>query len=120
MADAYLLYFFAAREGHAASALALGTQADPAQYNPQDSVFDAPDIIQAHKWYQAAAQNGNAQGRERLADLLISEHLALEVLADHAELGAGGTCFSLTHALMRILGDLGYTSWPAMADMTGP
>lgn len=69
MADAYLLYFFAAREGHAASALSLGTQADPAQYNPQDSVFDAPDIIQAHKWYEAAAQSGNAQGRERLADL---------------------------------------------------
>ncbi len=69
MADAYLLYFYAAREGHAASALALGTQADPAQRDPQDSVFDAPDIIQAHKWYQAAAQNGNAQGRERLADL---------------------------------------------------
>ncbi len=69
MADAYLLYFFAAREGHAASALALGTQADPAQRDPQDSVFDAPDIMQAHKWYQAAAQNGNAQGRERLADL---------------------------------------------------
>jgi len=69
MADAYLLYFFAAREGHAASALTLGTQADPAQRDPQDSVFDAPDIIQAHKWYQAAAQNGNAQGRERLADL---------------------------------------------------
>jgi TPR repeat protein len=69
MADAYLLYFFAAREGHAASALSLGTQADPAQYNPRDSVFDAPDIIQAHKWYEAAAQSGNAQGRERLADL---------------------------------------------------
>ena len=68
-ADAYLLYFFAAREGHAASALTLGTQADPAQHNPQDSVFDAPDIVQAHKWYQAAAQNGDAQGRERLADL---------------------------------------------------
>ncbi len=69
MADAYLLYFFAAREGHAASALTLGTQADPAQRDPQDSVFDAPDIIQAHKWYEAAAQNGNVQGRERLADL---------------------------------------------------
>ena len=69
MADAYLLYFFAAREGHAASALNLGTQADPAHRDPRDSVFDAPDIIQAHKWYQAAAQNGNARGQERLADL---------------------------------------------------
>ena len=69
MTDAYLLYFFAARAGHAASALALGTQADPAQRDPRDSVFGAPDIIQAHKWYQAAAQNGNAEGRERLADL---------------------------------------------------
>jgi arylamine N-acetyltransferase len=40
-----------------------------------------------------------------------------EVLRDHAEFGAGGTCFSLTNALRRIVADLGYDAFPAMADM---
>lgn len=69
LADAYLLYFFAAREGHAAAALALGTQADPASRDPANSVFENADLNQAHKWYQIAAQNGDAQADDRLADL---------------------------------------------------
>lgn len=40
-----------------------------------------------------------------------------EVMADHAALGAGGTCFSLTNTLRRILTDLGYHACPVMADM---
>jgi arylamine N-acetyltransferase len=40
-----------------------------------------------------------------------------EVLQDHARLGAGGTCFSLTNALRRIVTDLGYGARPVMADM---
>jgi len=69
LADAYLLYFFAAREGHAGAALTLGGQADPATFDPATSVFEAADLNQAHKWYQLAAQNGDAEGKERLADL---------------------------------------------------
>jgi len=69
LADAYLLYFFAAREGHALSALALGTQADPGSRNPQDSVFADANLTQAHKWYQIAADAGNAEAGDRLADL---------------------------------------------------
>jgi len=69
LADAYLLYFFAAREGHAGAALALGSQADPATRDPANSVFEAADLNQAHKWYQLAAQNGDSEGEERLADL---------------------------------------------------
>lgn len=69
LADAYLLYFFAAREGHAAAALALGRQADPATHDPANSVFAAADLNQAHKWYQIAAQNGDSEGKDRLADL---------------------------------------------------
>lgn len=69
LADAYLLYFFAAREGHAPAALALGAQADPATHDPANSVFGAADLNQAHKWYQIAAQNGDPVGQERLADL---------------------------------------------------
>jgi arylamine N-acetyltransferase len=40
-----------------------------------------------------------------------------EVMSDHAALGTGGTCFSLTNALRRILSDLGYHCYPVMADM---
>jgi hypothetical protein len=69
LADAYLLYFFAAREGHTAAALTLGRQADPASFDPAASVFEAADLVQAHKWYQIAAQNGDPEGRDRLADL---------------------------------------------------
>ena len=43
--------------------------------------------------------------------------LSTEVLEDHSNLGTGGTCFSLTNALMKICSDLGFTAAPAMADM---
>lgn len=67
--DAYLLHFFAAREGHAASALELAHQADPARYTPGESLFDKPDLAQAHKWYQAAADSGSSEASAELAAL---------------------------------------------------
>lgn len=69
--DAYLLYFFAAREGHVPSALKLGHQADPASHDPANSLFETPDLNQAHKWYQLAAQNGDEEGRAQLAALRL-------------------------------------------------
>lgn len=69
LADAYLLYFFAAREGFAPAALTLGTQADPASRDPINSVFETADMSQAHKWYLMAAENGDNEARERLQDL---------------------------------------------------
>ncbi len=67
LADAYMLYFFAAREGHADAALALATQADPYTRDPENSVFEAADLTQAHKWYQVAAQNGSREAAQQLA-----------------------------------------------------
>ena len=69
LSDAYLLYFFAAREGHVDAALALGTQADPATHVPGGSVFETADMNQAHKWYKIAAQHGNLDASRLLADL---------------------------------------------------
>ncbi|MGD2083175.1 MAG: hypothetical protein PVF91_09425 [Chromatiales bacterium] len=69
LADAYLLYFYAAREGHAASALALGTMADPEFHSQADSFLDEPDVAQARKWYLMAAEQGDATARGRLAAL---------------------------------------------------
>lgn len=40
-----------------------------------------------------------------------------EVLRDHERSGTGGTCFSLTNALRRIVADLGFRAHPVMADM---
>jgi len=67
--DAYLLYRFAARQGHAQAALALGTQADPAFYTAQTSVLPGPDPQQAYKWYRVAAAAGDAEAVARLQRL---------------------------------------------------
>lgn len=69
LSDAYLLYFFAAREGHAPSALVLAEQSDPAHFVPGHSLFDTPDLAQAHKWYRAAADSGDTEGRKKLEAL---------------------------------------------------
>ena len=39
-----------------------------------------------------------------------------EVLADHAALGAGGTCFALTATLLYLVRALGFTAEPILAD----
>lgn len=69
LADAYLLYFFAAREGHGGAAMTLAQQADPAHHSAGESVFETPDLLQAHKWYQAAAQGGDDSARQALEAL---------------------------------------------------
>jgi TPR repeat protein len=69
LADAYLLYFYAAREGHGGAAMTLAQQADPAYHSAGESVFETPDLLQAHKWYQAAAQSGNDDAWQALEAL---------------------------------------------------
>jgi len=69
LADAYLLYFFAARAGHGDSALALANQADPATRDPQNSVYEGADLTQAYKWYRVAAGSGDAVAGRQLAEL---------------------------------------------------
>ncbi|BAO43157.1 hypothetical protein [Thiolapillus brandeum] len=68
--DAWLLYFKAAREGSAAAAMALAEQADPAYFDARNSLLDAPDLVQAHKWYQQAKRNGSREAEKRLEQLL--------------------------------------------------
>jgi hypothetical protein len=67
--DAYLLYFYAARQGHRAAALALGTQADPAYHDPTLGFAEQPDVTQAFKWYRKAAIEGDQTAQERLTSL---------------------------------------------------
>jgi TPR repeat protein len=63
--DAYLLYRFAARRGHAQAALALGAQADPAFYTAEASILPGPDLQQAYKWYGVAAAAGSEEAVAR-------------------------------------------------------
>lgn len=67
--DAYLLYRFAARQGHAQAALFLGSQADPAFYTSEISILPMPDLEQAYKWYRVAADAGNEEAVTRLQSL---------------------------------------------------
>jgi len=69
LADAYLLYFFGARQGHTQSALALGRMYDPKTFSREASILEEPDTTQAHKWYYAAARAGDAAAKRHLADL---------------------------------------------------
>lgn len=56
LADAHLLYFFAAREGHLPAIMVMAEMADPRLYQSQNSLLDQADLMQAYKWYRKAAE----------------------------------------------------------------
>ena len=66
LADAQLLYFFAARSGHTPAAFDLATMYDPAYFNSDTSVMNKPDPFQAYKWYKQARDGGQAQAEARI------------------------------------------------------
>ncbi len=70
LADAWLLYFKAARQGSAEAAMALAEQADPAYRNPKTSALSSADFVQALKWYKLAARLGSKTAPERLKKLM--------------------------------------------------
>ena len=69
LADAQLLFFYAARAGHAAAAFELGTLNDPYYHSPETSLLPEPDAFQAYRWYSAAQDQGVTAAGERLAAL---------------------------------------------------
>lgn len=66
LADAQLLYFFAARAGHAESAFALATMNDPQHHSPGTSLLPEPDAFQAYRWYTTAHDQGLEAAQARL------------------------------------------------------
>jgi TPR repeat protein len=69
LADAHLLFFFAARENHLPAMMMMGEMSDPVRFRAQDSLLDQADAIQAFKWYSKAAQLGQPIASERLDEL---------------------------------------------------
>ena len=69
IADAHLLYFFAARRGHAPAALVLAGIYDPVRFDKDRSLLGRPDPLQALKWYRVAAEQGDGEAQARLKSL---------------------------------------------------
>ena len=69
LADAHLLYFFAAREGYLPAMMKMGQMSDPTLFRAEDSLLDDADVIQAYKWYQQAAEMGHQPASERVVSL---------------------------------------------------
>jgi TPR repeat protein len=66
LTDAYLLLFYAAREGDAQAAFSLASLHDPNHFSEGNPLLEKPDSYQAHKWYSAAAEKGVSEATERL------------------------------------------------------
>ncbi|MGH8569385.1 MAG: hypothetical protein ACREXU_15610 [Gammaproteobacteria bacterium] len=69
IADAHLLYFFAARRGHAPAAFVLAGIYDPVHFDKELSLLGKPDPVQALKWYRIAAAQGDGEAQARLRSL---------------------------------------------------
>ena len=69
LADAQLLYFFAARGGFAPAAFDLAAIYDPNHFVPGSTLVEEPDPFQAYRWYQVAADGGNDDAAARLDEL---------------------------------------------------
>jgi TPR repeat protein len=67
--DAYLLWFYAARQGDGEAAFKLATLHDPNHFQPGSSLLTEADATQAYKWYSAAAHQSIPQAAERLQAL---------------------------------------------------
>ncbi|MEJ2611397.1 MAG: hypothetical protein P8179_15270 [Candidatus Thiodiazotropha sp.] len=66
LSDAYLLLFYAARGGNGQAAFALASMYDPNHFVTGNTLLEKPDIYQAYKWYQAAAERKVTDANERL------------------------------------------------------
>jgi TPR repeat protein len=66
LADAQVLYFYAARGGHAGAEFELATMNDPNHHASETSLLAKPDAFQAYKWYSAARDHGSNQAQARL------------------------------------------------------
>lgn len=83
--DAYILHFYAAKQGHGGAAYVLGTQYDPNYFTSANSALDAPDPGQAIKWYRIAINAGINDARQRLAELAKRIQQQAEAGSDQAQ-----------------------------------
>ena len=69
LADAHLLYFFAAREGHTQAMMTLAEMSDPTIFRAEDTLLDQADAVQSYKWYQKVSEQGESIANDRIRNL---------------------------------------------------
>ena len=69
LADAHLLYFFAARENHLPAVMMMAQLSDPVLFQAENSLLDEADPIQAYKWYSKAADLGQPTAADGIRNL---------------------------------------------------
>jgi TPR repeat protein len=69
LADAHLVYFFAAKEGYVDAMMIMAEMSDPTRFRADDNLMDEPDAVQAYKWYSQSLQKGFEPARIRLENL---------------------------------------------------
>ncbi|MCU7811538.1 MAG: hypothetical protein KZQ77_09905 [Candidatus Thiodiazotropha sp. (ex Notomyrtea botanica)] len=69
LSDAYLLLFYAAKQGGGQAAFELASLHDPNHFSPGSSLLQAPNTFQAHKWYSKAASQNIPQAKVRMQAL---------------------------------------------------
>lgn len=69
LADAHLLYFFAAKEGDVDAMMVMAEMSDPTMFHAEDNLLDQPDAVQAFKWYSQSLEKGFEPARARLDNL---------------------------------------------------
>ena len=82
--DAYLLWFYAARQGDGQAAFALASLHDPNHFESGNSLLTTADATQALKWYRIAARQSIPHANERLQALRAS----LKAQADTGDMAA--------------------------------
>ncbi len=69
LADAHLMYFFAAKEGNVDAMMVMAQMSDPTLFRAEDNLLDQADAVQAYKWYSQSLQKGFEPARARLENL---------------------------------------------------
>lgn len=69
LADAHLMFFFAAREGHVEAMMMMAEMSDPTLFRADNNLLDQANAIQAYKWYRQALDSGFEPARIRLENL---------------------------------------------------
>lgn len=69
LADAHLMYFFAAKEGGVDAMMVMAEMSDPTMFRAEDNLLDQADAVQAYKWYSQSLEKGFEPARARLENL---------------------------------------------------
>lgn len=69
LADAHLVFFFAAREGHVEAMMMMAEMSDPTLFQAENNLLDKANAVQAYKWYRQALDSGFEPAASRLENL---------------------------------------------------